>query len=200
MSGTRQRQLAIPRPAMLAAMRPAVAAGLGLALLLGGPLLAGCGTGQLAQTAHLPSAVDGAQGQIGPIAVRNVTLVFPKGVGYYRRGEDAPLTAVIVNTGETEDELTSARTPYAEAVQIEGQRTLAPQLTLHAIAPSTAAGQSTGGAELGQGEVAIKLVNLADDVRPGKTVPVTFLFRQAGELTLDVPIGPPALASATPSS
>ena len=187
MSSARQRPLAILRPVI----RPAVAAGLGLTLAVGAPLLAGCGTGQVAQTARQVSAVDGAQGDVGQIAVRNAMLVYPQGgEHFYRRGEDAPLTVVIVNSGVPEDELTSVRSPAAEAVQVEGQRSLQPLHTLRAVAPSKDADQS-GGSELTQGQITIVLVNLVEDVKPGKPVPVTFLFRQAGELTLDVPIGPP---------
>jgi periplasmic copper chaperone A len=196
-SRARQRPLAILRPVV----RPAAAAALGLTLVLGAPLLAGCGTGQLTQTAAQVSAVDGAQGQVGPIAVRNVMLAFPESGENYQRGGDAPLKAVIVNTGLSEDELTSVRSPAAEMVQTQGQRALQPQLTLYAMPPSQ--GTQTGDTEVGARRlITIALVNLAEDIKPGRTVPVTFLFRQAGELTLDVPIGPPQQtgASATPTS
>jgi len=162
------------------------------ALLLGAPLLAGCGTGQQTETSSQLSAVDGGQGQVGPIAVRNAQLVYPEGgEHFYRRGEDVPLATVIVNTGTTEDELTSVSSPAAEVVQIEGQRKLPAQRTLRAVAPSKDATQA-GSQELTIGQVRIVLTNLTEDVRPGKTVRVTFLFRQAGEVTLDVPVGPPA--------
>jgi copper(I)-binding protein len=165
-----------------------MAAGL---LLLSTLLLAGCGTGQQTQTSMQLSAVDGAQGQIGPIAVRNAQLVYPKGgEHFYRRGTDAPLTAVIVNTGTTADELTSVSSPAAEVVQIEGQRTVPGQRTLRAVASSEDATP-----ELSQGQVRITLVNLVQDVNPGKTTQITLLFRQAGEVTLQVPVAPPADAA-----
>lgn len=189
MPSTRLRPLAI--------LRPVMATGL---LLLSAALLAGCGAGQQTQTAMHLSAVDGAEGQIGPIAVRNAQLAYPEGGEHlYRRGEDAPLTAVIVNTSTTGDELTSARSPAAEMVQIEGQRVLPGQRTLRAVAPSAAPTPTTpsrGATEpssqkLSQGQVRITLVSLAQDVSPGKTIRLTLLFRQAGELTLDLPVGPP---------
>jgi len=176
-SSARQRPLAI--------LRPAVAVGVGLTLLLGG-----CGTGQQSQTAAQQSAVDGAQGQIGPIAVRNVTLAYPEGGdAVYPVGSDAPLLLTIVNTGTTEDELTSVTSPFASSVRIEGQRKLPAQRTLRAVAPADKSAQAAQNLALGQ--IRIVLEDLAEDAKPGKTVPVTLLFRQAGELTIDVPIGPP---------
>ncbi|HEY3261420.1 MAG TPA: copper chaperone PCu(A)C [Pseudonocardiaceae bacterium] len=170
-----------------------------LAILLGTLLLAGCGTGQETQTSTQQSAVDGAQGQVGPIAVRNARLAYPEGGAHrYQRGDDAPMLAVIVNTGTTEDELTSVSSPVAEVVQIEGQRKLPAQRTLRAVAPSSNATQAGQG--LTAGQVRIVLVNLAEDVGPGRTVRVTFLFRQAGELSMEVPIGPPAETGAASGS
>src|SRR5262249_19767818 len=143
----------------LTILRTVMATGL---LLLSASLLAGCGTGQQTQTAKQPSAVDGAQGQIGPIAIRNAQVVYPEGSEHlYRRGADAPLTAVIVNTGTSEDELTSVTGPAAEVVQVEGQRAVAGQHTLHAVAASAPSNATqTGSQELKQGQVRITLVNL----------------------------------------
>jgi periplasmic copper chaperone A len=171
----------------LTILRSAMVLGLGMAMLLGG-----CGTGQQTQTSSQQSAVDGAQGQIGPIAVRNVQLAYPDGRHYYWRGSDVPLLLTIVNTGTTEDELTSVTSPVARSVRVEGQRTLPAQRTLRAVAPSDVASSSwatqTG---LDQGQIRIVLEDLTEDVRPGMTVRVTLLFRHAGEITLDVPVSNP---------
>jgi len=182
-SSARQRPLAI--------LRPAVAVGVGLTLLLGG-----CSTGQEAQTASQPPAVDGAQGQIGQIAVRNATLAYPEGGDrFYETGSDAPLLLTIVNMGNSEDELTSVTSPVAASTRVEGQHTLPPQRTLRAIG---AADESAEAAQnLAQGQIRIVLEDLGEEVRPGKTVPVTLLFRQAGEVTVQVPVGPPP-AESTP--
>jgi len=169
-----------------------MAVGIGLALLL-----AGCGTGQVTQTSRAQSSVNGAQGQVGPMAVRNAQLAVPDGdKPYYQSGSDAPLLLTIVNTGTTEDELTSMTSPSARSVRIEGQRALPAQTTLRSVEPSesksgTSGTSGAGGAGLQQGEIRVVLEGLGEDVRPGLTVPVTLLFRQAGELTLNVPIAMP---------
>ena len=189
MSSARQR--------LLATMRPAMVVGFGVTLLL-----SGCGTGQVTETASQQSAAPGAQGQVGPIAVRNALITYPEGgEHYYRSGSDAPITLTIVNTGDSEDELTSVTSPAAQSVQIEGQRGLPPQHTLRAVAPTKSTGPTQSSDQnLTQGQIRIVLDGLTEDVRPGRTVSVTLLFRQAGELTLQVPVGPPPLTSATSTS
>jgi copper(I)-binding protein len=104
------------------------------------------------------------------------------------------LIMTIANTGSSQDELTSASSPSAESVEIDGQRALAPQNTLRAVAaPPGGSGTSASGG-LAQGQIRMVLTNLAEDVTPGRTVRLTLLFRQAGELTLNVPVGPPGEA------
>ena len=70
----------------------ALAAGLGLVAV-------GCSAGQVTQTDTQVAAVDGASGNAGPIAVRNVMLAFPPDGNRYHEGDDVPLTFVIANTG-----------------------------------------------------------------------------------------------------
>lgn len=172
----------------LAVVRLAMVAALGLTLLLGG-----CSAGLNTQMTEQEVAVDGASGQIGPIAVRNARFPFPAGDDhYYPAGSDVSLLMTVANTGVTEDELVSVTSPAAESAEIEGQRRLPGQRTLRAVELDAAAKD----AGLGQGELRIVLQNLSQDVKPGLTVRVTLLFRQAGQVDLDVPIGDPADAHA----
>jgi len=176
----------------LATLRPVLVAGFGLALLLAGTT--GCGVGQSTQMSEQLAAVNGANGDAGPIAVRNAQLLYPEGGDhFYQAGSDAALVATIANTGATEDELTSVTTPAAASVAIDGQKGLPAQRTLLAIGEEST---TTGAGGLEQGEVRITLEDLAEDVKPGRTVPVTFLFRRAGEITVDVPIAAPEEARA----
>jgi len=193
-SSARQHPLATPTRPLRAHRHPVRLGGtlLLVSALLAAPLLAGCGTGQVSQTAVQQSSVDGAQGTIGPIAVRNAMIVYPEGgQRFYPRGSNAPLSLTVANTGTSEDELAGVASDVAGAVRIEGQQALRGQGTLNAIAPSGATG---AGGSLGRGQVRIVLTGLTEDVRPGKTVRVRLLFRQAGELTMDIPVGPPAEA------
>lgn len=172
------------RPRQLAVLLPAVAAGFGLTLLLGG-----CGVGQITQMSEQEAAVNGANGDAGPINVRNAHLVFPSGnESFYPAGSDAPLVAVIANSGTTEDELTSVTSPAAGSVRVDGQRTIPAQRTARAVAGEDGA---TPASALEQGQIGITLEDLTQDVKPGRTIRVTLLFRQSGEVVLEVPIGAP---------
>ncbi|MFI6101939.1 hypothetical protein ACIA8G_40855 [Lentzea sp. NPDC051213] len=85
----------------------ALAAGLGLVAV-------GCSAGQVTQTDTQVAAVDGASGNAGPIAVRNVMLAFPSDGNRYHEGEDVPLTFVLANTGPNPDKLLSIKSDAAE--------------------------------------------------------------------------------------
>ena len=86
-------------------------------VVVGGLALAGCGAGQIAQTAQQKPTVDGQMAQIGPIAIRDAALEYPLG-GVYERGSDARLRMVVVNTGIAPDTLVSASSPVATDVTI----------------------------------------------------------------------------------
>lgn len=181
MSSARLRPTAILRPVLLA----------GFALTM----LAGCGVGQSTQMSEQQAAVNGGNGDIGPIAVRNAELVYPEGdEHFYAAREDAPLVVTIVNTGATDDELTSITTPAATSVAIEGQRGIPAQRTLRAVAADE--GATNASERLEQGQIRITLEKLTEDVKPGRTVRLTLLFRRAGELTIDLPVGAPDEARA----
>ena len=59
-------------------------------VVAGGLALAGCATGQVAQTAQMSPTVDGQMAQVGSLAIRNV-------LGLWR--EDAPLTRWFISRG-----------------------------------------------------------------------------------------------------
>jgi hypothetical protein len=87
-------------------------------------VLVGCGAGQITQTNTQSPAVNGASGNAGPIALRDVQLAAPPNpAGVYPPGSNAPLIATIVNTGLTGDELVRVTTPAATAVLINGSPT-----------------------------------------------------------------------------
>ena len=138
----------------------ALAAGLGLVAV-------GCSAGQVTQTDTQVAAVDGASGNAGPIAVRNVMLAFPPDGNRYHEGDDVPMTFVIANTGETPDKLLSIKSDAAEGeVEIVGgkdiparyalqaeydaskapTKTSAPSSSSHAPSSTSGAPSSTSGA------------------------------------------------------
>jgi copper(I)-binding protein len=93
---------------------PAVA---GIALAL-----AGCGAGQISQTAGMEPAVNGAGGNAGPIAVRDIQLAYPPD-GVYTRDSNAVVLGTIVNSGQSDDELVSVTSP-AGTVTVTGDKNM----------------------------------------------------------------------------
>ena len=91
--------------------------------LIAGVALAGCGAGQITQTAEQVAAVEGANAGAGQIALRNATIEFDApvhGAAIYPAGADAPLEITIVNSGSEVDRLVAASSPIAASVQISG--------------------------------------------------------------------------------
>jgi copper(I)-binding protein len=86
-------------------------------VVAGGLALAGCGAGQVAQTALAKPTVDGQMAQLGPLAIRDAALEYPAG-GVYERGSEARLRMVVVNSGIAPDSLVSASSPVATDVTI----------------------------------------------------------------------------------
>jgi copper(I)-binding protein len=91
--------------------------------MIGAVALAGCGAGQISQTADQVAAVNGANATAGSIAVRNALVEFDTaatGAAIYPVGGSAPLQMSIVNTGAQPDRLLSASSPVASSVEIVG--------------------------------------------------------------------------------
>lgn len=136
--------------------------GLGIAALL---TVAACGSGQLAQTAGMPPAVNGGLGQAGKVAVRDAVIAFPATGRTYPAGGDAPLVVTIVNSGDTPDTLVSVTSPVSQPAALTGSTDLpagaslvagadmldrpsgsaAPSVTSTATSSSSAAATSTSG-------------------------------------------------------
>ncbi|MET9631694.1 hypothetical protein ABZX92_29945 [Lentzea sp. NPDC006480] len=104
----------------------ALAAGLGLVAV-------GCSAGQITQTDTQVAAVDGASGNAGPIAVRNVVLAFPPDGNRYHKDDDVPLTFVIANTGDNPDKLLSIKSDASEAeAEVVGSKEIPSRYALQA--------------------------------------------------------------------
>lgn len=137
-------------------------------------LLSGCSAGQVAQTAEQRSNVDGANVDIGDIALRDVALEYPEG-GLYEAGDDARLQFVVVNRNALEPDTLMSVSSEA-FTQVESDEVEIPD---------------NGSVEFrGDGPV-IQLRELAEDLRTTVTVPVTFTFAQAGQITVAVPVATP---------
>lgn len=88
----------------------------------------------------------------------------------------------------TSSVVTTTRTPSTSVTPTSGASgTSSSSSSSSSSAPPTTSSLAPG--EIPQ--VMIVLTGLATDLKPGKTYPVTFVFRNAGTITLDLPIAVP---------
>lgn len=173
-------------------------------------MLGGCGAGQITQTSTQVSAVDGAAGTVGQIAVRDAAIVFGPSdtAAIHPAGGDAALQLSIVNFGATTDKLVGVSSPVARSVAIDGNPTIsegrslivdggganaAPAPTVTAApagGPTTPAAIPTPDAQ-GDTSAQMVLTGLTQDIRSGLTYPVIFTFERAGVVTVQVPVADP---------
>ncbi len=145
-----------------------------VAVLVAALALSGCAAGQISQTADQVAAIDGANGTVGYMGVRNVLLATTTGADY-AKGANAPLELWVSNTGIQADTLTGITTPAATSVVINGVARI-PGQTLKDFTGDTNT---------------ITLRGLTSTITYGQSVPVTFSFASAGTLTVNVPIAIP---------
>ncbi|MGH3810991.1 MAG: copper chaperone PCu(A)C [Pseudonocardiaceae bacterium] len=160
--------------------------------------LTGCGAGQITQTDSQVAAVNGAYGDVGNIALRNVLIHYPPSPnGTYPAGSNVPVLLTIVNLGTSADELISVTSPAASQVLVLGTSTIP-----HGTNVTSTVGATPAGAQspLVVGELRIVLAT-TQPLRAGLNTPVTFVFRDAGTVTVPVPMAaPPSSAGEVPES
>jgi hypothetical protein len=138
-------------------------------------VLSGCAAGQYAQTADQVAAIDGANGTIGDIAVLNARLA-PTEREKYPAGSDARLLLWISNDGLNPDALSSVSTSSASSVKITGDPAVP--------------GQTLADFATDQG-TEVTVTGFLQDQFYGQSIPVTFNFKNAGSLSLNIPIQVP---------
>ena len=168
-------------------------------------LLAGCGTGQRAQTAVEAPVVDGVQADVGALNLRAVSVVTPPG-GSYAKGGNAALQLYIVNNGAA-DHLVSVSSPDAKSATVSENQLSAIQAAELASIPSTSASPSASASAsapagfsiaLATGETTaigvtatqpqITLLGLTAPLYPAMSIPITFTFANAGPVTVAVSV------------
>lgn len=172
----------------------------------GALLLSGCAAGQISQTAQQVAAINGGNATVGNIGVRNAMLQTPDGSDY-PQGSSAQLITWLSNAGNSADQLVSVSSPIATNVTIEPQNVPLPPRSLVQVGPapgvpagaaaasSAAVAASSAAAEgavvATSGKVRVTFDGLADPGCYGKSVPVVFAFRDAGQVTLNIPVEDP---------
>lgn len=149
--------------------------------------LASCAAGQITQTDSQVPAVDGVFADVGStIALRNVLIPYPPNpTGSYAAGSAVPVLLAIINQGERPDELIAVTSPVASQVQLQGTTQIPPGTTVFSTS-GTRAGAPVS--PLVAGELRIVMIT-NQPLRAGLNTPITFQFRNAGTVTLGVPMG-----------
>jgi periplasmic copper chaperone A len=159
------------------------AAALSFALAAAAALtLSGCAAGQISQTADQVAAIDGGNGTIGQIGIRNVVMVTARTDAGYAKGDTVDLSLLISNNGLNNDTLTGVSSVAASS----GTVAPATGVALPAQQLVTVGGDS---------QIKLELQNLTQAIPYGHSVPISFTFQNAGKLTIDVPIEIPATRS-----
>ncbi|OMQ15548.1 hypothetical protein A7K94_0208630 [Modestobacter sp. VKM Ac-2676] len=164
------------------------AAALG-ALLLSPVVLSACGAGQVSQTAEQGPRI-GANAEADGVALRGLQLPYPTG-GQYPVGGDARLIGAIVNASQSDDTLVSVTGPDFTDVEVvdPAAEPVAAGATSSALDVTVPAGEAL---LLGNGDgPGITLVGLSESLGVSQYTPVTFTFEQAGDVTVEVPVGIP---------
>lgn len=150
--------------------------------------LAGCAAGQITQTDNQVAAVDGAFADVGnAIALREVLIPYPPNQqGTYPAGSAVPVLLTIINQTSSADELVAVSSPAASQVLVLGSTQIPPGSTLISAVPAGAEPTSP----LVTGELRVVLITTRP-LHAGLDTPVTFQFRNAGRVTLPVPMAVP---------
>jgi copper(I)-binding protein len=159
-------------------------------LLLSPLALSACSAGQVTQTATQERDKTGAQAQVGDVTLRQARLESPRG-GSYERGDDAELLAAIVNSGPDTETLLDIEGEGFGGVEIRSSTTGA--------TTGTGSGNASGQIEipagttifLGSDGYSVTLTDLEEPLTTGKYLEVTFVFENAGEVTVPVTVANP---------
>lgn len=139
-------------------------------------LLSGCAAGQVSQTAQQVVAIDGGNATVGHIGVRNVLVATPPAANY-PQGSSAALSMVVSNDGLDGDSLIGISTPAAKSVALSAQKIPLPAQSNVTLADGGAATAT--------------LTGFTTAFCYGQSIPLTFSFEKAGQLTVNVPIETP---------
>ena len=159
-------------------------AGLVVGGLLVATALAGCGAGQISQTATQAPAVNGTTGTVNNITLRNVHIQAVEKGDALEPGSDVDLMFVASNlSADAADKLVGI-TSDVGPVTVTGDGTVPPNGILLVGTPDGVTPlSSVEGAQAADAKVA-----LTKPIRNGLTYNFTFTFAKAGEATLSVPI------------
>ncbi|WP_219414636.1 hypothetical protein [Pseudonocardia nigra] len=162
------------------------------AALVAAMAVAGCGAGQVAQTAEQVTATGGAEGRTGQMLVRDAQFTYDRpvpGGTVYEPGATAPLQVTIVNEGPDGDRLLAVSSPIATSGLIVGDAQVPGGQVVTAGYDRPISSITVGNAQ----EIDLALVGLTSPISAGLTYPVDFTFERAGVARVEVPVENPQL-------
>jgi copper(I)-binding protein len=154
-------------------------------ILLSMLVLAGCGSAQAGTRApgQAGNELDGVDGQVGGLRLLSVAISAPGAPGsLHLAGDSAALLFTIANDGKTQDVLIGAGADVAGQIAFRnGDDAPDPQVQVPVPPGESAALSAVTGPHL-------ELSGLRRTLGTGSDVAVTFAFRDAGSVTLMVPV------------
>jgi copper(I)-binding protein len=182
MTGSIDRPAARLSPRRLRADRRRI--GPAILVVSAAAVLAGCGQPQQVRQS-------GATGQVGDVLLRNVYIENPTGTSY-PGGSDATVRLTIINRASQPDALTAITTDVAARVVIlagtdcAGAGETLPRLDLPPRVDLPSPPNAPGPTDAGY---LLRMLDLKVGILQGTSVPITFVFRRAGSVTLPTPVG-----------
>lgn len=138
-------------------------------------LATACSAGQITQTNTQTSTVDGATANVGDIALRDISFEYPDG-GEYAAGDSARIQFYAVNRNPAEDDALLEVTSPSFTGELDSD---------DGVPIDILAGAGVSFREDG---ISLELTDLDDDLLPSVQVDVTFVFENAGQVTVKVPV------------
>ncbi|WP_051399937.1 copper chaperone PCu(A)C [Haloechinothrix halophila] len=132
----------------------------------------------------------GSHSDKGPIKLRNVYLAQPAG-GRYEPGQDTVGFLTITTTAERRDRLVSVNSPVAKRIELRWDRDCDgdPQhVDALPLLPEGTVPEANRGGATGHAPYFLHVVGLTKSIPAGTTVPVSFEFARAGEVTMPVKV------------
>ncbi|MDQ2626192.1 MAG: hypothetical protein M3Y90_04235 [Actinomycetota bacterium] len=154
--------------------------------------LAGCGTGQISQSADQAPAVNGSSATVGDLALRDVRIQAVQTGDTLEAGQTVDLVFVATNQStDTGEELTGINSSVGK-VSVIGSRSVPAGGVLVVSAPAgpdlPTAPASKALSEVSNAGTAAATVTLDKAISNGLTYDFTFDFKHAGPVRLAVPI------------
>ncbi|MDQ4038911.1 MAG: hypothetical protein M3313_11335 [Actinomycetota bacterium] len=166
--------------------------------------LTGCSAGQVTQTSSQVATIQGAQADVGDLGLRDIRILYPSG-GTYAEGSTAELALVVTNQGLSEDTLIEVTGEFFESAILPSDDPTPSSTTASTATPTaTPSGEEPAQAgdaapvpaqgilQFGTSETpTIQLTDLTEEISVAEILTITFVFEQAGEVTVEVPVANP---------